>query len=159
MKLIAYEIEEDEVKYFKEIAANLIIEIVYTEKTLNDKTIEMARGCDGVSILGQSKIDSAIMDQLKALNIHYLSTRTIRYDHIDMDYAKRIGIKVAYSSYDSKAVAEFVRGSDSLKKQQDTDMFLYADAVVRNMVISSVYALVSFVNRGDNNNPASLYCK
>lgn len=107
MKITAYEVRSDELKYFEEIAESLNIDIIYTKETLNVETLELAKGCDGVTTLGQSKINSTILDKLKAFNINYISTRTIGYNNIDTDYASEIGIKVANSSYDPNGVAEF----------------------------------------------------
>jgi len=107
MKIIAYEVRGDEGKYFEEIAEKLNVEIIYCKETLNEETIELAKGCMGVTILGHSNIDSAMLDKLMELNIKYISTRTIGYNHIDMDYARKIGVKVANSSYEPNGVADF----------------------------------------------------
>lgn len=107
MKIIAYEIRLDERKCFEEIAERLNVDIIYTKEKLNEETIELAKGCEGVTILGQSKINSIILDKLKEFNINYISTRTIGFNHIDIDYSRKIGIKVCNSCYDPNGVAEF----------------------------------------------------
>ena len=55
----------------------------------------LAAGRIGVSILGQGCIDAALLDAYHALGIRYLSTRTIGYDHIDLDHARSIGLRVS----------------------------------------------------------------
>lgn len=107
MKITAYEVRNDERKYFEEVAVKYNIEIVYTKETLNDDTVELARGCLGVTILGQSKINPSILDKLKKLNICYISTRTVGYNHIDINYASQIGIKTSNASYEPNGVADF----------------------------------------------------
>ena len=107
MKITAYEVREDEQKYFKDIAEKYNIDIIYVKETLNVETIELAKGCEGVTILGRSKISSIILDKLKVFNINYISTRTIGYNHIDLDYARKIGIKVSNSNYGPNGVADF----------------------------------------------------
>ena len=47
----------------------------------------MAEGCDGISILGQGRIDALFLEALAKLNVHYISTRTIGYNHIDLEQA------------------------------------------------------------------------
>lgn len=42
-----------------------------------------------------------------ALGIRYLSTRTIGYDHIDLDHARSIGLRVCSASYAPNGVADF----------------------------------------------------
>jgi len=107
MKIIAYEVREYEQKIFEDIAEKYNIDIIYIKETLNDETIELAKGCEGVTILGRSKINSIILNKLKVFNIKYISTRTIGYNHIDIDYARRIGIKVGNSNYGPNGVADF----------------------------------------------------
>ena len=67
----------------------------------------LAAGCIGVSILGQGCIDAALLDAYHALGIRYLSTRTIGYDHIDLDHARSIGLRVCSASYAPNGVADF----------------------------------------------------
>ena len=107
IKIMAYEVRLDEEEYFEELTKNPDIHIVYSKETLNANTIDMARGFDGVTTLGQSQINASILNQLKEMNINYISTRTLGYNHIDIEYAKKIGIKVANSPYGSNGVAEF----------------------------------------------------
>lgn len=107
MRIIAYETREDEREYFEDIADKLNIDIIYVKEELNDTTIELARGCEGVTTLGHSKINSVILDKLKEINIKYVSTRTIGYNHIDIEYAKKVGIKVCNSGYGPNGVADF----------------------------------------------------
>lgn len=107
MKIIAYETRQDEEDYFVEVGERLGVEIVYTKEALNGETIELSKGCNGVTILGHSKINSAILDKLKEFHINHISTRTIGYNHIDIDYAKEVGVKVCNSGYEPNCVADF----------------------------------------------------
>ena len=107
MKIAAYDVREDEKIYFEEIIKQLDLEIVYIDEILSMDTIELAKNCDGVSILGHSQIDSTILNKLKDLNIKYISTRTVGYNHIDLEYANKIGIKVSNSNYPPSGVAEY----------------------------------------------------
>lgn len=107
MKIAAYEVREDEQKYFDEISKELGIEIVYSSEALDDDTMEMAKGCEGVTVLGRSKINSIMLDKLKEYGINYISTRTIGFNHIDVEYAKKIGTRVANSNYAPNGVADY----------------------------------------------------
>lgn len=107
MKIISYETRDDEQKYFDEIAKKLGVDIIHTKEAVDDKTIELAKGCEGITFLGHSKINSTVLDKLKEYNIKYISTRTIGYNHIDVDYAKKVGIKVCNSGYEPNGVADF----------------------------------------------------
>lgn len=107
MKFISYETREDERKDFEELSKKLNVEIVLVKETLNENTVCLAEGCDGVTTLGQSQINKSILDKLRKINIKYIATRTIGYNHIDVKYAKSKGIKVSNAYYAPNGVAEY----------------------------------------------------
>lgn len=106
MKITAYETRKDEKKVFRQFAESLNINITYTEQTLNESTIQLAEGSDGVTILG-SEINAELLHQLKALNILYIATRTVGYNNIDLKTAKELGIKISNAAYGPDGVADF----------------------------------------------------
>ncbi len=107
MRITAYEIREDEKKVFEKLAKELNIEIISTNEALNENTIQLAQGSQGVTILGHSKINAAILNNLKELNINYISTRTVGYDHIDIEAARKLDMKVSNAKYGPNGVADY----------------------------------------------------
>lgn len=107
MKIISYETREDERKDFEELSKKLNIEIILVEEMLNENTLDLARGCLGITILGHSQINSSILDKLKEFNIKYIATRTVGYNHIDIDYAKSKEIRVSNSYYAPNGVSDY----------------------------------------------------
>ncbi|MCD8075707.1 MAG: D-isomer specific 2-hydroxyacid dehydrogenase family protein [Lachnospiraceae bacterium] len=107
MKIIAYEVREDEREHFDRFAKEYGTELVLTEQVPTPENAFLVSGCDGVTILGQGKIGSILLDEYKRLGIRCLSTRTIGYDHIDITHAKKIGLPVCNAFYDPNGVAEY----------------------------------------------------
>lgn len=107
MKIIAYEVREDEREHFDRFAKEYGAELILTEQVPTPENAFLASGCDGVTILGQGKIDSILLDEYKRMGIRCLSTRTIGYDHIDITYAKKIVLPVCNTFYDPNGVAEY----------------------------------------------------
>lgn len=107
MRIMSYETRQDERKDFEDIANELGIEIKYTDEILDEKTVELAIGYDGITILGHSKITSNILNRLDEYGIKYISTRTVGYNHIDIEYARKIGIKVSNVNYAPNGVADY----------------------------------------------------
>lgn len=107
MKFIAYEVRNDEKDDFKKLSEELGIEIILVEDILTDKSINIAKECIGITILGQSKIDSNIIDKLVDLGIKFIATRTAGYNHIDIEYARKRGIKVSNANYEPNGVADY----------------------------------------------------
>lgn len=107
MKITAFETRDDEKRAFKKLADSLNIEIVLINKPLSQHTIDLAAGSQGVTVLGHSKVDEGILSKLKELDIHYLSTRTIGYNHIDLEAAKKLNIRISNACYEPHGVADY----------------------------------------------------
>lgn len=107
MKIAMYEVRDDELSIIQRIARDWKVDIITTKDNLTFDTIHFCDGCNGVSTLGQSQLDKTILDQLHEQGITCVSTRTIGYNHIDVDYAKEIGMMVCNASYDPEGVAEY----------------------------------------------------
>lgn len=107
MKIIAYDVRNDEINDFDKLSENLGIEIKYVREHLTETTAYLSEGYDGVTILGHSYIGPEILDKLKEFNIKFLSTRTAGYNHIDIKYANEIGIRVSNADYAPNGVADF----------------------------------------------------
>lgn len=107
MKIVAYEVREDEKGIMRQLAESLGIELVITEKTLSAETLSFADGVDGVTILGKSRLDKIMLAALREHGCRVLSTRTMGCDHINLSAAEKEGIHVFHASYDPDGVAEF----------------------------------------------------
>lgn len=107
MKIFLYEVREDEKEFIAELAEKLNLEVEISPEVPSLENAYMAEACQGVSVLGQGNIDAALLNRYKELGINYLSTRTIGYNHIDVAYAKEIGIRVCNARYAPNGVADF----------------------------------------------------
>jgi len=106
MKIAAYDVRNDEKNHIESEAEILGIELKCFEESLNMETINTCKDMDGVTILG-SHVPCEIIDKLIENNVKVLSTRTIGYNHIDIDYAKKSGLMVCNGYYDPDGVAEY----------------------------------------------------
>lgn len=106
MKLAVFSYRNDETEYFNIFVKKYNIDVVYTSEAPTLGNIEFATGCDCISII-TTKVDSELLDKLKELGVKFISTRTIGYDHIDIDYAHKIEIGVGNVTYSPNSVAEY----------------------------------------------------
>lgn len=106
MKITAYETRKDEKDIFKQLAEGLNVEIVYTDKALSEKTIHLAEGSQGITVLG-TEINAPLLHQLKELGVDYIATRTVGYNHIDLHTARELNIKISNASYGPNGVADY----------------------------------------------------
>ena len=107
MKIIAFEVRSDEMADFEIMNNSNNFEITYYKEYLCQKNLSLLNGYDGIAFLGESKINHEILDAIAKAGIGVIATRTIGYDHIDIEYAKELGIKVCNSSYGPEGVADF----------------------------------------------------
>ncbi len=107
MKVLAYEVRDDEKEYFIQYAQKFNIELIMTVEVPTMENAFMASGCEGITMLGRGKIDALLLDEYKRLGVKCITTRTIGYDHIDVAYAKKIGLAVCNAQYEPNGVAEY----------------------------------------------------
>ncbi|GAA0803038.1 D-isomer specific 2-hydroxyacid dehydrogenase family protein [Faecalicatena orotica] len=107
IRILAFEVRDDEKDIFKKAAGDLAAEVTLLPDILNLDTVDQCAGYAGVTTLGMSRISPEVLDRLKELGVKYLSTRTIGYNHIDVNYAKKIGIHILNAEYAPESVADF----------------------------------------------------
>lgn len=107
MKIAAFEVRKDERENFQEIKEALQIELECRSEMLTMENIDSVNGCTGVTILGQYRYGKEMLDALKERGVDYLATRTVGYNHIDIEYAKQIGLHVCNVAYGPNGVADY----------------------------------------------------
>ncbi len=107
MKIFAYALRNfDEEKFFVDACERLGIEYGFTSDYPSMDNAELAKGYDGVTII-TNPMYPEILDKYYSLGVRYLATRSIGYDHIDVKYAKSLGMKVTHVSYAPESVADY----------------------------------------------------
>ncbi len=107
IKILAFEVRNDEEKIFREAAQSLSADVTLLTDILDENTVQKCHGYTGVTILGMSRINRKLLQQLKQAGVRYLSTRTIGYNHIDIAVAKEMGIRISNAEYAPESVADF----------------------------------------------------
>lgn len=107
MKIFAYEVRKDETAAFSKAAADYHVDIVTSSLVPTLANAGLVAGCDGVTILGQGRIDRPLLERYRALGVRCLSTRTIGSNHIDLAAAHDLGLQVCNASYPPNGVADF----------------------------------------------------
>lgn len=107
MKIYVFEVRDDEREYLEKLSQETGAEIILDSGGLTADRIPDLERDSCVSVLGMYRYGKAELDLLKARGILFLSTRTIGYNHIDVDYAGKIGIHVCNARYDPNGVADY----------------------------------------------------
>ena len=107
MRVCVYEVRKDELADLERISRELGLELELRTEVPSMETAGLAEGCEGVTILGMGTIDAQLLAAWRSMGVHCLATRTIGYNHIDLQSAKELGIMVCNSDYAPNGVAEY----------------------------------------------------
>lgn len=106
-KMMVYNLREfDEREFFDKYTLEYGLEIISSPETPSIANAHLADGCRYINII-TTPVDRQLLDKFYSQGTRYLVTRTIGYDHIDIDSAENIGIKVANTPYAPDGVAEY----------------------------------------------------
>jgi D-lactate dehydrogenase len=107
MKIAAYNYRDsDEGQYFEKFGKQYQVEILPIRETPTPENARLAKGCQGVSVI-TSPITAEVIQAWHEVGVEHISTRTIGYDHIDLDTAKQCGIAVSNVTYSTGSVADY----------------------------------------------------
>lgn len=108
MKLIAYNVRDDEIPFIKAWGEHNEVEVDYSIDTLNSETLKQAQGYDGISCLQTIPYDEELFAEMKKMGITMLSLRNVGLDNVDLVAAKKYGIVVTnVPDYSPASIAEF----------------------------------------------------
>lgn len=106
MKLAVFNHRSDEAEFFTQFCEKYNVEPVYVKENPTVESVTRVRGCDCASVI-TTPIGKDVLDALKEAGIKFVSTRTIGFDHIDIEYATKSGIGVGNVTYSPNSVAEY----------------------------------------------------
>lgn len=107
MKMFVYSMRMfDEFPCFEKFCKKYDVEYDYTTETPCMDNLELARGYEVVNII-TTVFDRPMIEKLHEMGVKCIATRTIGYDHIDVECAKSLGMGVINISYSPNSVADY----------------------------------------------------
>lgn len=105
-KIACYGVRENEEAYFNDLNKYDYDLTLYSEYLVHDN-VDTAKGHDAVLLRGNCVADATNLEKFNEYGIKYVFTRTVGFNHIDVDKAKELGMKVArVPGYSPNAIAE-----------------------------------------------------
>jgi D-specific alpha-keto acid dehydrogenase len=149
MGITIYGCEQDEAILFREMAPRFGIMPTITEAPVSDANIELAFGNRCISISHKTQITNSMLRALSQADVAYISTRSIGYNHIDVNFAQSVGITVENVMYSPDSVADYtlmlmlmlVRGAKSTISRANIHDFRLNDVrgkELRDMTIGAI---------------------
>jgi len=107
MKIAFFEAQDEEKEFFKSSLKKQ--KVTFFNERLTEKNISKAKDYECISVFVYSKINHEILDKLP--NLKFIVTRSMGFDHIDLNECAKRGIKVANAPhYGDNSVAEHTFG-------------------------------------------------
>lgn len=107
MKIFAYALREfDEKQFWDKLSAEFGAEYNYTSDYPSLENTALAAGCDAVCIT-PCDFNHQIIDRFHEMGIKCIATRSIGYDHMDLEYLKALGMGASHVEYAPETVADY----------------------------------------------------
>lgn len=109
MKIKVFELRDDERAAYDRVVGELPAgcEVSWSPDTLTSATLDTLDGAEGIVIVNKSPLDADMLFKLHDRGVRYIATRSIGFNHIDVDAAAELGIHVCNTTYPPYGVAEF----------------------------------------------------
>lgn len=108
MKVAIFDTHKYEKETFEKLNQKYQFDLSYYEVRLNKETVQLCQGYDVIVCFVNDRIDQFVISQLAQMNVGLIATRSAGFNHIDIEYAKKLKIPVVrVPEYSPHAVAEF----------------------------------------------------
>jgi len=126
-RITIYGCEQDEAGLFREMAPHFGVIPTIVEAAPSEANIQQAWGNRCISVGHKTPITCPTLLALSQAGVRYISTRSIGYNHINVEYAERLGIAVGNIAYSPDSVADYalmlmlmaVRNARSILRRAD----------------------------------------
>ena len=82
-------------------------ELKLLEERLSEHTVSLAKGSDAISLFTGDDASAKVLEKLSAFGVNYIALRSAGYNHVAVEKAEDLGIKVArVPAYSPYAIAE-----------------------------------------------------
>jgi D-specific alpha-keto acid dehydrogenase len=127
MGITIYGCGQDEAVLFREMAPRCGVVPTITETAVSEANIELTSGNRCISVGHKTQITNSTLLELSRAGVKYISTRSIGYNHISVEYAEHVGISVENVAYSPDSVADYtlmlmlmvVRNAKSIIRRAD----------------------------------------
>ena len=92
---------------FREVAPRFGVVPTITEAAVSGANIDLASGNRCISVGHKTPVTNSTLLALSRAGVRYVSTRSIGYNHIDVNHAQSVGICVGNVAYSPDSVADY----------------------------------------------------
>lgn len=107
MGISIYGCGQDEAVLFREVAPRFGVTPTITDAAVSEANFELAIGNRCISVGHKTPIANSTLRSLSEAGVAYISTRSAGHNHIDVDFARSVGISVEGVVYSPDSVADY----------------------------------------------------
>ncbi|WP_328323279.1 D-isomer specific 2-hydroxyacid dehydrogenase family protein [Kribbella sp. NBC_00382] len=107
LEITAFGCEPDEDVLYRELAPHFGVLPTITAAAVSEANTDLAIGNRCISVGHKTRITNATLHALSRIGVQYISTRSIGYNHLDLEFAEQVGISVENVSYSPDSVADY----------------------------------------------------
>ena len=127
MGITVYGCGPGEAALVREMAPRFGVLPTITDAAVSEANVDLVLGNRCISVGHRTRITNPTLRALGRAGVVYISTRSIGYNHIDLEYAQRVGIRVENVAYSPDSVADYtlmlmlmaVRNAKSMIRRAD----------------------------------------
>lgn len=107
MKIVSYGVRPVEEAFFHKLNT-YGYELILVKELLTDDNVQLCKGAQVVMLRGNCKANKNNLTIMKELGVEFILTRTVGYDHIDLESVTELGFKLCarVPSYSPTAISE-----------------------------------------------------
>lgn len=98
---------QDEAVLFRKMAPRFGVLPTITDAAVSEGTLGLALGHRCISVGHKNQISGSILLALRQAGVRYVSTRSVGFNHIDVQCAESLGISVESVAYSPDSVADY----------------------------------------------------
>ncbi|MCU0080417.1 D-lactate dehydrogenase VanH-D [Extibacter muris] len=99
--------EMDEAAVFYKLSCEFGVTVSLISEAVSENNAKLAAGCQCVSISHKAELSEPLLLALKNAGVKYICTRSIGFNHIDIQAAGQMGITVGTVAYSPGSVADY----------------------------------------------------
>lgn len=107
MDITVFGCESDEMEVFQKISYELGVTATLIKDSISESNAGLADGCCCVSVSHKAELSEQLLLALKHAGVKYISTRSIGFNHIDIQAAGQLGMAVGTVAYSPGSVADY----------------------------------------------------
>lgn len=111
MSNLCFSTHDFEKEYLTKWSDEFKLNLELLDSRLSVETVQLAKGAQSISCWASDDLSKDVLSELHNYGLKFISLRSAGFSHLDLNYAKELGLKVArVPAYSPEAIAEHTLG-------------------------------------------------